>query len=77
MASWTEAEAQSFYDSFKSAYLALSSGVSEYELRDGTRVRRENLKTIKQEMTYWKGILDDIQAGNNGAITAKQGIQIS
>ena len=74
MSMWTEAEAQAFYDNFKAAYLALSAagGAKEYELNDGTRVKREDLSTIKSEMVFWKDTLQNIQNGESDRITSRQ-----
>ncbi len=55
--SFTPQEIDEFYNAFKKAYLALSSGVKSYTINvsgASRSVTRENLSDIKREMIYWQ-----------------------
>ena len=61
MATWTEAEAQEFYDEAKEAYKAALKSLS-YGTNDRT-LTRQKLESLEKSMLRWKGVLDDIQNG--------------
>ena len=65
---FTEEEIIEFYDTFKSAYLALASGVQSYTINTGGSARtvtRANLETIREEFFKWARLKNQITGKNN------------
>ena len=63
MATYTEAELSIFYEAAKKNYLACLNS-KEYSIKDRD-LKREDLKTLKGEMTDWKTKLESVAAGDS------------
>ena len=73
MAKWTETEAQQFYDAAKDAYLKAMNS-EKYEIA-GRSKQNQKIESLKKEMEYWSGILDDIKTGRTpGSMKVARGI---
>lgn len=76
---WTLSEATEFYDLAKAAYMAAVEGKS-YNINTGGTSRaltRQELETLKNEMLYWKKVIDNINSGARPGLGMKFGIPVS
>ena len=72
MAAYTLLEATEFYDMAKTAYKNALSNKS-YDIA-GRSKENQKIESLKKEMLYWKGVVDDINAGIGGGPKVKRGI---